>query len=84
LRREVAKAERPIGELAAFRGWSMAWRKAGRYRLFVRLSRLGQRLFTRRGRIGHAPYPLSKWTGGRDLPPVADRTFRERWSEEQR
>jgi L-lactate dehydrogenase complex protein LldF len=79
LRREVAEARRPGVEAAGFRAWSTAWRSAGRYRSFVWISRIGQRLFTRRGRIRRAPFPLSKWTGGRDLPPLAARTFRERW-----
>ncbi len=84
LRREVAKAERPVVEALAFRAWSAAWRSPGRYRWFVRLSRLGQRLFARGGRIRRAPPPLSGWTEGRDLPAVADRTFRERWAARRR
>jgi L-lactate dehydrogenase complex protein LldF len=62
-----------------FRSWAMAWRKPGRFLLFARLSRVGQRLFARKGRIRKAPFPLSRWTKGRDMPPVAGRTFRERW-----
>jgi L-lactate dehydrogenase complex protein LldF len=84
LRREVAKAQRPLLEATGFRLWSLAWRRAGRYRLFARLSRLGQRLFSRQGQIRRAPFPLSRWTGGRDLPPVAGRTFRERWADRER
>jgi L-lactate dehydrogenase complex protein LldF len=79
LRREVAKAERPATEIVAFRAWSAAWRKPWRYRMSIRFSRLGQRLFVRRGRIRRAPFLLSRWTRGRDLPPVARRTFQERW-----
>jgi L-lactate dehydrogenase complex protein LldF len=79
LRREVAKADRPVVEITAFRVWSTAWRRARRYRFFVHLSRLGQRMLVRRNRIPRAPFPLSKWTRGRDLPPVARETFRERW-----
>ncbi len=79
LRREVARAQRPTGEVLMFRSWAMAWRKPGRFLLFARLSRLGQRLFARKGRIRRAPFPLSRWTKGRDMPPVASRTFRERW-----
>jgi L-lactate dehydrogenase complex protein LldF len=80
LRREVAKAERPVVEGLVFRAWSAAWRGPGRYRWFVRLARVGQRLFARQGRIHRAPPPLSGWTDGRDLPAVADRTFQERWA----
>src|SRR5262249_39028503 len=80
LRHEAVKADRPAAEAASFRGWSAAWRTAGRYGFFLRLSRLGQRLFERRGAIRRAPFPLSRWTKGRDMPPVADRSFRERWA----
>jgi L-lactate dehydrogenase complex protein LldF len=79
LRRAVAAEQRPTGELVAFRGWSAAWRTARRYRFLARLSRVGQRLFVRGGRVRRAPFPFSRWTRGRDLPPVASRTFRERW-----
>jgi L-lactate dehydrogenase complex protein LldF len=81
LRHEAVKADRPAAEAASFRGWSAAWRNARRYRWFLRLSRVGQRLLARRGMIRRAPFPLSRWTRGRDMPPVADRTFRERWAE---
>ncbi|HJP66229.1 MAG TPA: LutB/LldF family L-lactate oxidation iron-sulfur protein [Actinomycetota bacterium] len=80
LRRDVAAFRGTPPERAAARAWSAMWRTPTRYRWFVRLSRLGQRPFIRRGRIRRAPFPLSGWTRGRDLPPVAARTFRERWA----
>ena len=79
LRREVAKAERPPAEMLGFRAWSLAWRTSGRFRLFAWLSRFGQRLFARKGRISRAPFPLSRWVRSRDLPAVSGETFRERW-----
>jgi L-lactate dehydrogenase complex protein LldF len=79
LRREVIKARRPAVERAAFRGWSAAWRTARRYRALAALSRLGQRLFVRGERIRRAPPPFSGWTDARDLPPLASRSFRDRW-----
>jgi L-lactate dehydrogenase complex protein LldF len=79
LRREVAKADRPAAEVAMFRAWSIVWRREGPYRFMARLSRIVQRLFLRRGWIRRAPAPFSRWTLGRDLPPVARQTFRERW-----
>jgi L-lactate dehydrogenase complex protein LldF len=79
LRREVVKARQPVVERAAFRGWSTAWRTARRYRALAALSRLGQRLFVRGGRIRRAPLPFSGWTDARDLPPLARRSFRDQW-----
>ena len=80
LRREVAREQKPMTEMVMSRAWATAWRTPRRYRLFARLSRLGQRVFVRRGRIARAPFPLSRWTKDRDLPPVAAETFRERWA----
>jgi L-lactate dehydrogenase complex protein LldF len=80
LRREVARHRGRGAEALVMRAWSTGWRRAWRYRLLAIASRVGQRLFVRRGRIRSAPLPFSRWTLGRDLPPVARRTFRERWA----
>lgn len=80
LRRAVAEERRPPAERAAFRAWAAGWRTPRRFGLFVKASRLGQRLFARRGRIRRAPPPLAGWTRERDLPVVAPETFRERWA----
>ena len=79
LRREVAHERASIWERLAFRTWAASWSSARRYRFVAWASRVGQRAFTRAGRIGRAPFPLSRWTAGRDLPPVARETFRRRW-----
>ena len=83
LRREVAKERGLAAERAAFRTWAAAWRTPRRFGLFVRASRLGQRVFVRGGRIRKAPPPLAGWTRGRDLPVVARKTFRERWARKE-
>ncbi len=79
LRREVARARPKPAERAAARAWSLAWGRAWRYRLVTRVARLGQRPFAWRGWIRRGPFPMSRWTAGRDLPAVASSTFRERW-----
>lgn len=84
LRRDVARERAGLLERQAFRWWSRVWASPSLYRLASRLSRIGQFAFTRRGRIPRAPWPLSRWTRGRDLPQVARRTFRERWREQRR
>jgi L-lactate dehydrogenase complex protein LldF len=81
LRRDVALERASALERATFRLWSWAWGSSSRYRLFTRLSKLGQVPFARRGRVRRAPFPLSRWTRGRDLPAMAKRTFRDRWSD---
>jgi L-lactate dehydrogenase complex protein LldF len=79
LRREVARARPSGAERISARAWSFAWRTGPRFRMFVRAARLAQRPFAWRGWIRRAPFPLSRWTRGRDLPSVAPVTFRERW-----
>ncbi len=79
LRRDVAATSAPVAERLAFGAWGRLWGSARGYEFGARVARAGQRLFARRGRIRHAPFPLSRWTAGRDLPPLAGRSFKDRW-----
>ncbi|HEV8571517.1 MAG TPA: LutB/LldF family L-lactate oxidation iron-sulfur protein [Actinomycetota bacterium] len=80
LRREVVRAQAPRGERLAFGLWAAAWKTPRRFLWFARASRVLQApLALGRRQIRTAPFPLSRWTRGRDLPRVARRTFRERW-----
>lgn len=80
LRREVARERAPRGERLAFRLWAAAWRTPARFLRFARGGRLLQAPLSLGGRrLRRAPYPLSRWTRGRDLPALARRTFREQW-----
>jgi L-lactate dehydrogenase complex protein LldF len=56
-------------------------RRPALYRLAARAGRLLQRPFVRRGAIRHLPLFFGDWTRTRDLPPVAARTFQERWAQ---
>ena len=51
------------------------------YRLGARIGRILQRPLIREGRIRALPFFFGRWTKTRDLPPVAARTFQERWRE---
>ena len=54
------------------------------YRVAARLGRLLQRPFVRGEVIRRVPLVFGDWTRTRDLPPVAARTFQERWAELER
>jgi L-lactate dehydrogenase complex protein LldF len=56
-----------------------AFGKRRSYERLQRLARVAQRPLVRDGAIGSAPGPLSAWTESRDMPPVAEQTFREWW-----
>ncbi|HET7874334.1 MAG TPA: LutB/LldF family L-lactate oxidation iron-sulfur protein [Methylomirabilota bacterium] len=56
----------------------------GMFRLGARVGRLLQRPFVKDGRLRGLPLFFGKWTRTRDLPPIASRTFSERWKELER
>jgi L-lactate dehydrogenase complex protein LldF len=51
------------------------------FRLGAVLGRIAQRPFLRNGRVSGLPLFFGQWTRTRDLPPVAARTFSERWKD---
>jgi len=81
LRREVDEEKiAPWTERLAFALLAMLFRRPRLYRLAAKIGRVVQRLFTRDGRIRALPLVFGEWTRTRDLPPVAPRTFQERWA----
>ena len=85
LRREVdQQGIAPWPERVVFRAFAWLLQRPRLYRLSARLGRLLQRPFVRRGRIRRLPGLFGEWTRTRDLPPVARRTFHERWAELER
>ncbi|HXJ80152.1 MAG TPA: LutB/LldF family L-lactate oxidation iron-sulfur protein [Candidatus Methylomirabilis sp.] len=51
------------------------------FRMSAAAGRLLQRPFARNGRLTGLPFLFSRWTQARDLPPVAKKTFHERWKD---
>jgi L-lactate dehydrogenase complex protein LldF len=81
LRKEVdTKRIAPWPERAVFTALAWLLRRPRLYRLGGPLGRLLQRPFVRGGRIRSLPLFFGEWTATRDLPPVAARTFQERWA----
>jgi L-lactate dehydrogenase complex protein LldF len=77
--RHASAAERFV-----FRRFAWLLRRPGLYRLAAPVARLLQRPFVRGGAIRTLPLFFGQWTRSRDLPPVAPRTFTERWAELER
>ena len=48
-----------------------------------RIGRVAQKPFVRDGRLTRLPLVFGRWTKSRDLPPVAAKTFTQRWKELQ-
>jgi L-lactate dehydrogenase complex protein LldF len=80
LRKDVGERNiAPWSERVVFRAFAWLLRHPTLYRLAAPLGRAAQRPFVRAGRIRALPSFLGQWTKTRDLPPVAARTFQERW-----
>jgi L-lactate dehydrogenase complex protein LldF len=82
LREDVQRAgAAPRGERLAFRALARVLGSPAAFRALARAGRWLQKPFARSGRLRGLPLALSRWTATRDLPPIARRTFSERWRE---
>ncbi len=80
LRRQVDDERiAPWAERVVFKTFARVLASPRLYRLGARIGRAAQRPFVRAGRIRALPSFVGRWTQTRDLPPVAARTFQERW-----
>jgi L-lactate dehydrogenase complex protein LldF len=77
----VAGRGRLDPESVAMRTLYRSFRNRSAYERAQRLGRAAGRPLVRDGRIRRLPGPLSAWTSVRDMPPVAQQTFREWWRE---
>jgi L-lactate dehydrogenase complex protein LldF len=85
LRRQVGEQRvAPASERIVFRTFARVLKRPALYRLAARAGRVAQRPFARGGAIRGVPFVFAAWTRTRDLPPVAERTFHERWAELER
>ncbi|HYE91728.1 MAG TPA: LUD domain-containing protein, partial [Terriglobales bacterium] len=82
LRKEVDEQRiAPWTERVVFRTFAWLLGRPALFRLAAPLARLLQRPFAHGGRITRLPLFFGEWTRTRDLPPVAARTFSERWDD---
>ncbi|HSM88384.1 MAG TPA: lactate utilization protein LutB domain-containing protein, partial [Desulfobacterales bacterium] len=75
---QVEPASRAEG--LAYRGWSWFIRSRRLYELGLKLAAAGQKLLPqKKGMLRRLPPPVHGWTQSRDLHPLAEETFIERW-----
>jgi L-lactate dehydrogenase complex protein LldF len=68
-------------EAYGYRLWRMLVSNSYLYRICIKAGRLLQRPFVKGNRVtGRMGKLAAGWTEGRDLPPIARRTFDERWA----
>ncbi|HEV8366385.1 MAG TPA: LutB/LldF family L-lactate oxidation iron-sulfur protein [Pyrinomonadaceae bacterium] len=85
---EVTQVKSRNGERLAFKVWRSTMTRRWLYELSAKLGRMTQGLFLKDGNVRRlggfaklAP-PLIAWTSGRDLRPIEQQSFRERWRKE--
>jgi L-lactate dehydrogenase complex protein LldF len=78
--RELQHHARPNRwEALAYRLWQEVFRRPWLYRLALRAARLVLRPLADGGWLRKLPGPGAAWTGLRDFPAPAARSFREQW-----
>ena len=65
----------------AFKGFENTMKRPALYKISTKAGRLAQKPLLRDGSVRPLPGPLSAWTDSRDLPPLAEKSFRELWRE---
>ncbi|HZB11004.1 MAG TPA: LutB/LldF family L-lactate oxidation iron-sulfur protein [Rubrobacter sp.] len=65
----------------AFKGFESMMKRPVLYNISSRAGRLAQKPLLRDGSVRPLPGPLSAWTDSRELPPLAEKSFRELWKE---
>ena len=82
LRKDVSERRvAPWSERVVFGALGRLLQRPAFYRMAARIGRLVQRPFVRGHVIRRVPLVFGDWTRTRDLPPIAVRTFQERWAE---
>ncbi|MBD0358733.1 MAG: iron-sulfur cluster-binding protein, partial [Rubrobacter sp.] len=76
---EEGLASRP--QRAAFKVFESTMRRPALYKISGKAGRAAQKPLLRDGSVRPVPGPISGWTGSRDLPPLAKKSFRELWKE---
>src|ERR687898_69827 len=65
----------------AFKGFESIMKRPLLYNISSRTGRLAQKPLEKDGSVRLLPGPLGAWTGSREMPPLAEKSFRELWKE---
>jgi L-lactate dehydrogenase complex protein LldF len=79
--RQVEEGVRGKGETLAFKGFENTMRNPALFKISGKVGRVAQKPLLRDGSARQLPGPMGAWSNTRDLPPLAERSFRELWKE---
>ena len=65
----------------AFKGFESIMKRPLLYNISSRTGRLAQKPLEKDGSVRPLPGPLGAWTGSREMPPLAEKSFRQLWKE---
>jgi L-lactate dehydrogenase complex protein LldF len=77
--RQVERGLADKAQEIAFKGFESTMKSPALYKISSKAGRLAQKPLLRDGYVRPVPGPLSGWTDSRDLPPLAEKSFRELW-----
>ena len=79
--RQVEEELASKSQRAAFKVFENTMKRPALYKISGKAGRIAQKPLLRDGTVRPVPGPMSGWTGSRDLPPLAKKSFRELWKE---
>jgi L-lactate dehydrogenase complex protein LldF len=79
--RQVQEGVRGRGERLAFKGFENTMKSPALYKISGKMGRVAQRPLKQDGSVRPLPGPLGAWTDTRELPPLAEKSFRDLWRE---
>ncbi|MGH3145464.1 MAG: lactate utilization protein LutB domain-containing protein [Rubrobacter sp.] len=65
----------------AFKGFESTMKRPVLYNISSRAGRLVQKPLQKEGSLRPLPGPLGAWTGSREMPTLAEKSFRQLWKE---
>ncbi|MCA1730816.1 MAG: DUF3390 domain-containing protein, partial [Actinobacteria bacterium] len=79
--RQVERGLASKAQEIAFKGFEKTMKSPTLYKISTKASRAAQKPLLKNGSVRYLPGPLSGWTDSRDLPPLAEKPFRQLWKE---
>ena len=77
--RQVERGLADKAQEITFKGFESTMKRPALYKISSKAGRLAQKPLLRDGSVRPLPGLLSGWTDSRDLPPLAEKSFRELW-----
>jgi L-lactate dehydrogenase complex protein LldF len=79
--RQVDEGVRDRAETLVFKGFGKTMRSPTLYKISGKAGRIARKPLAKSEALGPVPGPMGAWTQNRDLPQLAQKSFRELWKE---